>query len=152
MPNRSAGLLLYRRNSSGIEVLLVHPGGPYWVHKDRKSWSIPKGEYAESDDPLVAAKREFQEETGFAPGNKFISLGEVKQAGGKKVIAWGTEGDCDPNQLTSNTFWMEWPPGSHRQIEVPEVDRACWFSIDDARVHLLKGQVAFLDRLLEKLR
>ena len=152
MPKRSAGLLLYRRKASHIEVLLVHPGGPYWARKDFGSWSIPKGEYSEPDEPLDVAKREFQEETGFAPGNEFISLGEVRQIGGKPVVAWAFEGDCNPNQFVSNTFLLEWPPGSQKQIEVPEVDRARWFSIEDAKLRLLKSQLPLLDRLLEKLQ
>jgi predicted NUDIX family NTP pyrophosphohydrolase len=151
MPKRSAGLILYRRRDSGIEVFLVHPGGPFWAKKDLASWSIPKGEYAEGEDPLAAAKREFQEETGFAPHgsfSSFIALGELKQAGGKLVTAWAVQGDCDPTQLRSNTFEMEWAPRSGRKIQVPEVDRGCWYSIESARTKLLTGQLEFLDRLM----
>jgi predicted NUDIX family NTP pyrophosphohydrolase len=154
MPKRSAGLLLYRRRNTGVEVFLVHPGGPFWAKKDTGSWSIPKGEYAVDEDPLEAARREFQEETGFAANNtsdSFIALGELKQPGGKIVSVWAVEGDCDPSQLRSNTFQVEWPPRSGRRIEVPEVDRGCWYSVDSARVNLLRGQVAFLDRLLARI-
>ncbi len=151
MPKRSAGLLIYRRKQTGIEVFLVHPGGPYWAKKDLASWSIPKGEYTNAEDPLVAAKREFHEETGFTAGGSFIELGELKQPGGKIVIAWATEGDYDPAQLSSNTFRMEWPPRSAKQIEAPEVDRAAWFSIENARTKLLPGQLQFLDRLIARI-
>jgi predicted NUDIX family NTP pyrophosphohydrolase len=152
MSKRSAGLLMYRYRNSAVEVLLVHPGGPLWAKKDFGAWSIPKGEYAEGDDPLEAARREFEEETGFAAGGKFIELGEVKQSGGKAVIAWAFEGDCDPGELRSNTFSMEWPPHSGRRIEAPEVDRGAWYGVEDARARLLAGQRAFLDRLLERIR
>ena len=151
MAKRSAGLLLYRRRNSGLEVFLVHPGGPFWAKKDLGAWSIPKGEYLEGEAPLEVAKREFQEETGFAPRGVFSELGELKQAGGKIVSVWAWEGDCDPGKLTSNTFMTEWPPRSGRYIEVPEVDRGAWCSIADARLRLLAGQRTFLDRLLEKV-
>jgi len=149
MPKRSAGLMMYRRRNHEIEVFLVHPGGPFWSKKDLGAWSIPKGEYLEGEEPLAAAMREFEEETGFSPQGNFIGLGDLKQPGGKMVTAWAFEGDCDPAQLKSNTFLMEWPPRSGRQIEVPEVDRGCWYAIEDARQRLLPGQRAFLDRLLE---
>jgi len=151
MPKRSAGLILYRRRNDGIEVFLVHPGGPFWAKKDLSSWSIPKGEYAEGEDPLAAAQREFHEETGFSADGSFTALGEVKQSGGKIVRAWAIEGDCDPAQLHSNTFQLEWPPRSGRKIDVPEVDRGAWFSIADARAKLLSGQLGFLDELLARL-
>jgi predicted NUDIX family NTP pyrophosphohydrolase len=152
MPKRSAGLLMYRSGKSGIEVFLVHPGGPFWAKKDFGAWSIPKGEYLEDEDPLEAAKREFEEETGFAPGEHFVEVGELKQPSGKLVRAWAFEGDCDPAKLRSNTFSMEWPPRSGRKIEVPEVDRGSWFTIEDARSRLLTGQREFLDRLLQKIQ
>jgi predicted NUDIX family NTP pyrophosphohydrolase len=152
MPKRSAGLLMYRRRDRGVEVFLVHPGGPLWAKKDSGAWSIPKGEYSDQEDSLAAAKREFQEETGFTPDGSFIDLSEVKQSGGKAVVAWAFEGDCDPTKLKSNTFAMEWPPRSGRQIEVPEIDRGAWFPIGEARTRLLIGQRPFLDRLLERLR
>ena len=152
MQKRSAGLLMYRRRNSEIEVFLVHPGGPYWSKKDLGAWSIPKGEHLGGEEPFDVAKREFEEETGFAPSGNFIGLGDLKQPGGKIVNAWAFEGDCDPEKLKSNTFMMEWPPRSGRRIEVPEVDRGCWYSIEEARSRLLPGQRAFLDRLLETVR
>jgi len=141
---------MYRRRNSQFEVFLVHPGGPFWSKKDLGAWTIPKGEYA-SEDPLEAAKREYEEETGFAPAGDFIELGELKQPSGKIVTAWAFEGDCDPAKLRSNTVTLEWPPHSGHQIESPEVDRGCWYSIEDARGRLLPGQRGFLDRLLEKV-
>ena len=149
MPKRSAGLLLYRRNNRLLEVLLVHPGGPFWAKKDIGAWSIPKGEYAENEDPITVAKREFEEETGVAIDGAFVSLGELRQKGGKIVSAWAVEGDCDPAGLKSNTFPMEWPPLSGQMKEFPEVDRWEWFSVDAARERILSGQRAFLDRLQE---
>jgi len=148
MPKQSAGILLYRRHASELEVFLVHPGGPFWMKKDAGAWSIPKGEYAPGEDPLDAAQREFEEETGtrLAPGN-FIRLGEIKQAGGKIVTAWALEGDCDAGSIRSNTFSLEWPPKSGKFAEFPEVDRAGWFSIPEAHAKLLSGQLPFLDRL-----
>ncbi len=142
---------MYRLPGPGLEVFLVHPGGPFWANKDEGAWSIPKGEYAEDEGPLEAAKREFQEETGFVPGTEFLNLGEVKQAGGKLVTAWAFEGDCDPQKLTSDLCRMEWPPRSRRMIEFPEVDRGGWFSIVAARNRILKSQEPFLDMLLGKL-
>lgn len=146
MPKRSAGLLLYRRNPS-MEVFLVHPGGPFWAKKDLGAWSIPKGEYADGEDPLSAARREFKEETGFPAPAESVPLGEVKQAGGKIVTAWASEGDCDPEKLVSNTCEIEWPPRSGRKLEIPEVDRAAWFAMDEARERILKSQQPFLERL-----
>lgn len=147
MPKRSAGLLMYRRNN-GLEVFLVHPGGPFWAKKDLGVWSIPKGEYAAGEEPLAAARREFEEETGFPAEGDFIDLGTVEQASGKIVSAWAFAGDCDPQNLRSNSFEMEWPPRSGRKMEFPEVDRGGWYSIEDARRYLLAGQQVFLDRLL----
>jgi predicted NUDIX family NTP pyrophosphohydrolase len=151
MPKRSAGVILYRRRNDDTEVFLVHPGGPFWAKKDLGSWSIPKGEYAEGEEALAAARREFQEETGFVAEGSFVALGELKQPGGKIVSAWAMEGDCDPAKLRSNTFQLEWPPRSGRKIEVPEVDRGEWFSIVEARTKLLSGQVGFLDTLLARI-
>jgi predicted NUDIX family NTP pyrophosphohydrolase len=142
---------MYRRRNLEIEVFLVHPGGPFWAKKDLGAWSIPKGEYLDNEEPLEVAKREFEEETGFAPKGNFIELGDLKQPGGKIVTAWAFEGDCDPKELKSNRFMMEWPPRSGRRIEVPEVDRGCWYSVPDARPRLLAGQRAFLERLLERV-
>ena len=148
MPKTSAGLLLYRRVDGVLEVLLVHPGGPYWARKDEGVWSVPKGEYEAGEDPLEVARREFEEELGAAPPDGTPSpLGEIRQAGGKIVTAWAQEGDLDVTDVRSNTFEMEWPPRSGRMQEIPEVDRAEWFSIEDARAKLNRGQLPFLDRL-----
>jgi predicted NUDIX family NTP pyrophosphohydrolase len=147
MPKRSAGLLMYRRRDGQVEVFLVHPGGPFWAKKDLGAWSICKGEYAESELPLEAAKREFQEETGFTAQGSFLELGVVQQASGKLVTAWAFEGECDPGKLVSNHCQVEWPPRSGRMIEIPEVDRGGWFSIEAARERILKAQEPFLDRL-----
>ena|SRR5258708_33018254 len=151
MPKRSAGLLLYRKVNKTVEFFLVHPGGPFWTKRDHAAWSIPKGEYAEGEDPLDAAKREMTEETGFAVDGDFIALGEVRQSGGKVVTAWAIERDLDASSARSNTFSMEWPPKSGKMREFPEVDRAGWFSISTARRKILEGQAALLDRLAEKL-
>jgi predicted NUDIX family NTP pyrophosphohydrolase len=151
MPKQSAGLLLYRRRNAGIEVFLIHPGGPFWAKKDSGAWSIPKGEYTTDEDPLAAAKREFEEETGFTAQGNFVELGAIRQPGGKIITVWTLEGDCNPAQLRSNTFTMEWPPRSGRRIEAPEADRGCWYSIEEARAKLLPGQRPFLDRLLDAI-
>ena len=147
MSKKSAGLLLYRKKDQGLEVLLVHPGGPFWAKKDDAAWSIPKGEFADGEDPLAAAKREFEEETGVQPSGEFVPLKPLKQPGGKLVFAWTVRSDFDPSKLKSNTFSMEWPPISGRQQEFPEVDRAAWFGLEAARRKILKGQAAFLDQL-----
>ena len=128
-------------------MFLVHPGGPLWAKKDLGAWSIPKGEYGTDEDPLGAARREFLEETGFVAQGKFEDLGVVKQSGGKTVIAWAVEGDYDPAKLVSTTCEIEWPPRSGRLLEIPEVDVGRWFSISEAREHILKSQEPFLDRL-----
>jgi predicted NUDIX family NTP pyrophosphohydrolase len=151
MAKRSAGILMYRRAGPEIEVLLVHPGGPFWARKDLGAWSIPKGEYAEGEEPLAVALREFEEETGAQPRGKFLPLGEIVQPGRKVVTAWAVEGDFDVGTLKSNLFEMEWPPKSGRRASFPEVDRAEWFSIADARRKILRGQIPFLDRLLSAL-
>jgi predicted NUDIX family NTP pyrophosphohydrolase len=147
MPKRSAGLLMYRRGDAGLAVLLVHPGGPFWAKKDLGAWSIPKGEHAADEEPLAAARREFTEETGAQARGEFVPLGEVKQPGGKYVTAWAVEGDFDPAALVSGTFEMEWPPRSGRKRSFPEVDRADWFSLDEARRKILTGQRPLIDRL-----
>jgi predicted NUDIX family NTP pyrophosphohydrolase len=149
---QSAGILLYRPGDHGPEMLLVHPGGPFWARRDAGAWSIPKGEYEAGDDPLACALREFEEETGTAlePG-ALTDLGSVKQKGGKVVRAWAAEGDLDVDAIQSNTFTMEWPPRSGRRAEFPEVDRADWFSPPAAREKLVAAQAAFVDRLLEAL-
>src|SRR5580692_2862986 len=140
----SAGLLLFRKHNDEVQVFLVHPGGPFWKKKDEGAWSIPRGEYAEGEEPLDAAKREFEEETGFTPGGVFIELGAIKQPSGKVITVWAFEGNCSPEQIRSNTFTMEWPPKSRKQQEFPEVDRADWFALGDARKRILKGQTEFL--------
>jgi predicted NUDIX family NTP pyrophosphohydrolase len=142
----SAGLLLFRRNGT-LEVLLVHPGGPLWTKKDEGAWSIPKGEIEPGEDPLAAARREFEEELGYPVSGEFIELAPVRQASGKVVHAWAVEGDFDPAALTSGTFTMEWPPRSGRQQQFPEVDRVEWFTIDDAKRKINKAQIALLDEL-----
>ena len=147
---RSAGILMYKR-AHGLHLLLVHPGGPFWARRDAGAWSIPKGEYVESEDPLAAAIREFTEETGAAPHGDFWQLGDVVQPGRKIVVAFAVEGEFDPAALRSNLFEMEWPPRSGRRASFPEVDRAAWFSPEEAREKLLAGQRPFIDRLLARL-
>ena len=151
MPKRSAGLLLYKRAGAGLRVLLVHPGGPFWAKKDAGAWSIPKGEYAEGEDAFAVAAREFEEETGTRPTGEFRALGEVKQAGGKVVTAWAVEGEFDPATLKSNRFELEWPPRSGRRQSFPEVDRAEWFELDEARRKILASQSPLIDRLCDAL-
>jgi predicted NUDIX family NTP pyrophosphohydrolase len=149
VPKLSAGLLLYRFVTDDIEVLLVHPGGPFWARKDDGAWSIPKGEYTEGDDPWTVARREFGEELGKAPPEgQRTDLGAVKQPGGKVVTAFAVRGDLDLNGTFSNTFTLEWPKGSGNVREYPEVDRAGWFPVAEARSKLLKGQLPLLDRLV----
>jgi predicted NUDIX family NTP pyrophosphohydrolase len=147
MPTISAGLLMYRRRAGGVEVLLVHPGGPFWRNKDAGAWTIPKGEPAVGEELLEAAKREFEEETGVAPVGDCAPLPPLKQKGGKVIHAWAIEGDLDPAQIRSNTFEMEWPPRSGRRAAFPEIDRAGFFSLDQARLKMNSGQVALLDAL-----
>jgi predicted NUDIX family NTP pyrophosphohydrolase len=148
---RSAGLLLYRVRDGELEVLIAHMGGPFWAGKDDGGWSIVKGEYGEDEDPLAAARREFEEETGSrAPDGPAIALGEIRQPSGKRVVAWAVETDFDPATVRSNTFTIEWPPRSGRQQAFPEIDRAAWFDTATARAKLVKGQVPFID-ILERL-
>ena len=147
MAKRSAGLLMFRRRSGLLEVLLVHPGGPFWEKKDGGSWSIPKGEYTPDEDPLGVARREFQEETSFQAPGEFIPLTPRKQPSGKIITAWAFEGDGDASAVRSNTFSVEWPPHSGRQQEFPEVDRAGWFTIPVAKEKIIKGQAGFLEEL-----
>lgn len=130
-----------------MEVFLVHPGGPFWAKKDRRAWTIPKGEYEPDENPLAAAQREFLEETGFHATQRFLDLGSIKQKSGKVVVAWAFEGDCDPANLTSNPCEIEWPPRSGNRLEIPEVDRGRWFSIAEAREYIREEQQALLDRL-----
>lgn len=149
MAARSAGLIMYRRVAGRLEVLLVHPGGPFWKNKDNGAWSIPKGEYAMDEEPLDAARREFEEELGFSPGGDFLFLGEIRQKGGKVVTAWAFEGDCDPSAIVSNNFQMEWPPKSGIMKDFPEVDRAGWFDPETAREKINPAQAALIDRLID---
>ena len=149
---KSAGLLLFRETAAGVEVLLVHPGGPFWAKKDDGSWSIPKGEFADDEEPLSAAKREFEEETGVPPAGDFLPLQPLRQPSGKVVFAWALRSDFDPTSLKSNMFSMEWPPKSGQQQEFPEVDRAAWFGVQSARRKILKGQAPFLDQVLERVQ
>jgi predicted NUDIX family NTP pyrophosphohydrolase len=142
---------MYRTREGQLEVFLVHPGGPFFAKKDLGAWSVPKGEYGEQEQPLEAAKREFFEETGFIAGSHFEELGKVKQAGGKIVMAWAFEGDCDPAMLVSNTCQIEWPPRSGRLLEIQEVDRGRWFVISEARKYIKISQEPFLDRLCAAL-
>jgi len=152
MPRRSAGIVLYRVRAGTPEVLLVHPGGPFWARRDAGAWSFPKGEYDAGEDPRETALREFEEETGTAlPPGDLIELGSVKQKGGKVVSAWAVEGDLDPDTVKSNTFRMQWPPRSGRWATFPEVDRAGWFSPEEAREKLVPAQAEFVDRLLGRL-
>jgi predicted NUDIX family NTP pyrophosphohydrolase len=152
MPKQSAGLLMYRRTRDvGLELLLVHPGGPFWTRKEDGAWSIPKGEYDANEEPVTVAKREFAEELGAAVSGPCIDLGEVTQAGRKVVRAFAVEGDFDVSRLESNTFEMEWPPHSGRHQSFPEVDRAEWLTPADARRKILAGQRPFIDRLLDRI-
>jgi predicted NUDIX family NTP pyrophosphohydrolase len=148
---RSAGILLHRRRAGAHEVLLVHPGGPFWANKDAGAWSIPKGEYEDGEEPRAAALREFAEELGTPPPDgELVALGEVRQRSGKVVTAWALAGDADADTMRSNTFTMEWPPRSGEMREFPEVDRAAWFSLDEARERILPAQAPLLDRLAER--
>ena len=151
MGKKSAGILPYRYRNDRLEVLLVHPGGPFWKNKDLGAWSIAKGEYEDNEDPLDAAVREFFEETGHRPSGPFLPLEPRRQPSGKLVHAWATESDWDLSGLVSNTFSMEWPKGSGRIREFPEVDRAEWFDIAEARRRIRPAQQGFLEELSEKL-
>jgi predicted NUDIX family NTP pyrophosphohydrolase len=146
MAVKSAGVLLYKREGGTLKVLLVHPGGPFWAKKDAGAWSIPKGEYAEGEDPEAAARREFEEELGIALTGNLEPLGEAVQPSRKRVVAYAAEGDLDVAAIRSNTFEIEWPPRSGRKQSFPEVDRAGWFTLEEARDKLLPGQRVFLDR------
>ncbi|MGY1730320.1 NUDIX domain-containing protein [Geodermatophilus sp. SYSU D01045] len=150
MPRRSAGVLLYRR-APDVQVLLGHMGGPFWARKDDGAWSFPKGEYADGEDPLAVAHREFEEELGSpVPATALVPLGELRTSG-KVLTVWAGEGNLDASAAVSNTFTIEWPPRSGRVQEFPEIDRAAWFGVDEARAKLVKGQVPYLDRLLDLL-
>jgi predicted NUDIX family NTP pyrophosphohydrolase len=150
-PQQSAGILAYRDIKGRLEVLLIHPGGPFWAKRDAGTWSIPKGLYLDDEDALVAAKREFQEETGFKPMGEFLELGAFKQPSGKTVLVWAIESDFDISAFRSNTFSIEWPPRSGRMQEFPEADRAEWFDLAEARIKLTRGQVHIIDALRRRL-
>ena len=141
---KTAGVLLYRRRNSALEVFLIHPGGPFWTKKDAGAWSVPKGEIDPGEEPLSAAKREFNEETGCSADGDFIALAPIKQPGGKLITVWAVEGECDPRTVKSNSFTIEWPPRSGKRAEFPEVDRAEWFTLEAAKEKILKGQIGFL--------
>ncbi len=148
----SAGVLVYRGRGADVEVLLGHMGGPFWARRDEGAWSLPKGEHGPDEDPRAAARREYAEELGLeVPEAEFVELGSVRQSGGKVVTAFAVEGDFDPATAVSNTFTLEWPPRSGQMQEFPELDRVAWFDVSTARMKLVKGQVAFLDRLLERV-
>jgi predicted NUDIX family NTP pyrophosphohydrolase len=152
MAKQSAGILLFRKKDKDAEVLLVHPGGPFWARKDAGAWSISKGEFEAGEEPLAAAKREFAEELGSpAPDGELIELGQAKQSGGKMVYAWALEADFDAGHITSNTFEMEWPPKSGQRQEFPEADRAAWVSLAAAQIKLVKGQLPLLEALASHL-
>jgi predicted NUDIX family NTP pyrophosphohydrolase len=151
MKKRSAGLLMFRRRAGSFEVLLAHPGGPFWSRKDAGAWSLPKGEIGEGEESLAAARREFTEETGFTAPGPFIELGEAKQASGKVVAAWACEGDADPAAMVSNLFEMEWPPGSGKSAAFPEIDKVDWFAPPEALERIARGQRVFIERLAAHL-
>lgn len=147
---QSAGILLYRGTGRAVEVLLAHPGGPFWRHRDDGAWSLPKGEYDSGEEPLAAARREFEEELGLpVPAGEPVELGSVRQKGGKIVTAWAVEGDLDPRDIDPGVFEIEWPRGSGRVVAFPEVDRVAWFDLETARGKILAGQRPLLDRLAE---
>jgi predicted NUDIX family NTP pyrophosphohydrolase len=150
MTKQSAGILLYRRKNDQLEVLLVHSGGPFWAKKDLGAWSIPKGEY-ENEEALAAAKREFEEETGFPVAGKALALSQQKQKGGKVINAWAVEGDLNTDEVRSNRFEMEWPPRSGKKQQFPEIDRAEWFPAETALKKINAGQAAFIGELIEML-
>ena len=149
---QSAGLLMFRRIPNAYEVFLVHPGGPYWAKKNEGSWTMPKGEYEDAEEPLAAARREFTEETSFTAREPFLELGSIRQKSGKIVTAWAFEGDCNPSQLVSNTCEIEWPPRSRQRIVIPEIDRSQWFSSTEATRFIRAEQEPLLVRLEEQLR
>jgi len=147
MRKTSAGILLYKQGREGLQVFLVHPGGPFWKNKDAGAWSIPKGEFAEGEDPLKAAVREFFEETGQQVSGDFLELKPIKARSGKLIFAWALQGDIDPDKIVSNTFPLEWPPRSGKFIDVPEIDRGAWFSLDTALEKINASQAAFITEL-----
>jgi predicted NUDIX family NTP pyrophosphohydrolase len=148
----SAGILLYRKKNNFIEVFLVHPGGPFWKNKDKGAWSIPKGEFTKDEDPLTVAKREFNEETGQTVDGDFVPLTPIKQKGGKMVYAWAVEGDADAEQIVSNTFKQEWPYKSGKWITIPEVDKAGWFGVEEAKEKMNPAQLDLIEELVTRLK
>lgn len=152
MPQKSAGILLYRLHNPQPEVLLVHPGGPFWAKKDAGAWSIPKGEFNDTEEPLAAAKREMEEETGITVRGDFIELAPVKQKSGKLIYAWAVSGDIDPSTIKSNEFEMEWPPRSGKKKSFPEIDKAEWFTFPEAKKKIIEAQIPLLDELKQKLK
>lgn len=149
MARQSAGILLYRIKSDGLQVFLVHPGGPFWKNKNEGAWSVPKGEFLDDEDALLAARREFQEETSQAIDGDFIKLNPVKQKSGKIIHAWAVEGDIDESSIVSNTFPLEWPPKSGKMIDVPEIDKAEWFNVVTAKQKINPAQAALIDELVD---
>lgn len=152
MPKKSAGILFYRLTDGFTEVLLVHPGGPFWVNKDIGAWSVPKGEFEPGEEPLAAAIREVKEELGIEVSGDFLELAPAKQKSGKIIYTWALQRDVDVSNITSNTFELEWPPKSGKMIQVPEVDRAGWFNMQEARDKIIPGQVPVLESLADKLK
>jgi predicted NUDIX family NTP pyrophosphohydrolase len=152
MARQSAGILLFRKMNKILEVFLVHPGGPYWQKKDDGAWSIPKGEFVDGEEPLKAAKREFEEETGIKISGDFIELNPIKQKSGKVVFAWAIEGDIDPGKIKSNNFKIEWPPRSGKLKSFSEIDKAGWFDLIEAMVKINSGQISLIKELENKLR
>lgn len=148
----SAGILLYRKKDSFIEIFLVHPGGPFWKGKENAAWSVPKGEFTEGEDPLTVAKREFEEETGQTIEGNFIELNPVQQKGGKMVYAWAVEGNADAENIVSNTFKQEWPPKSGKWMTFPEVDKAGWFTMEEAKAKINAAQAGLIDDLVKMLK
>ena len=152
MPKQAAGILLYRQTARGLEVLLAHPGGPLWARKDLGAWTIPKGQFGDDESALEAARREFEEEMGSPASGQFVELGSIRQPSGKIVHAFTAEADFDTSSVKSNLFTLEWPPRSGKIGQFPEIDRAEWFAVEEARKRILKGQEPFLDRLLTLLK
>lgn len=151
MPRTSAGLLMYRRCEDRLEVLLAHPGGPFFANRDLGAWSIPKGEFGPDEEPLAAARREFTEETGIVVAGPFLELGTIRQKGGKVVHGWAVEGECDPATIVCNTITIEWPPRSGRRIEIPEIDCVEWFDLETAAKRINVAQIAFLETLAREI-
>jgi len=152
MAKKSAGILLYRTSDKTFEVFLVHPGGPFWAKKEDGAWSIPKGEFEDDEEPLTAAKREFEEETGIKASGEFIKLNPIKQKSGKIVYAWAVEGDIDPEKIKSNSFEIEWPPKSGKMKSFPEIDKAAWFNLSEAAAKINTGQLPLIKELENKLK